>query len=82
MLITGTLISSIDHRSSLDAAVQQVRQPLYVMLSDGRIRNRYQVRITNKSVEDVVYVISARGVPEQSLDVGNFREVKVHAGKA
>lgn len=82
VVMTAWLIVSVGHRSSLDAAVQQVRQPLYVMLSDGHIRNRYQVRITNKSIEDEVYVITARGIPEQALDMGNFREVNVHAGKS
>jgi cytochrome c oxidase accessory protein FixG len=82
VIMTGALISSVGHRSSIDAAVQQVRQPLFVMLSDGKIRNRYQVRITNKSVEDEVYVITARGIPEEALDMGNFSEVKVHAGKS
>lgn len=82
VIMTGALVSSVGHRSSLEAAVEQVRQPLFVMLSDGKIRNRYQVRITNKSLDDEVYVISARGVPEEALDMGNFSEVQVHAGKS
>lgn len=82
VIMTGALISSVGHRSSIDAAVQQVRQPLFVTLSDGSIRNRYQVRITNKAVEDDVFVITAQGLPEKALDMGNFREVTVHAGKS
>ncbi|MEN6585339.1 MAG: cytochrome c oxidase accessory protein CcoG [Sulfuricella sp.] len=81
-IMSGALISSVGHRTSLDAAVQQMRQPLFVMLSDGRIRNRYQIRITNKGVEDEVYDITTKGVPDTALDMGNFREVKVHAGKS
>jgi len=81
-IMSGTLISSIGHRTSIDAAVQQVRQPLFVMLSDGQIRNRYQIRITNKGVDDEIYDITAKGVPAAALDMGNFREVKVHAGKS
>lgn len=82
IIMSGALISSIGHRTNLDAAVQQVRQPLFVMLSDGHIRNRYQIRITNKSVDDEIYDIRATGVPEAALDMGNFSEVKVHAGKS
>jgi cytochrome c oxidase accessory protein FixG len=82
VVMTLALVSSVGQRSSLDAAVQQVRQPLFVMLTDGKIRNRYQLRITNKTVEDEVYLITARGVPDQALDMGNFSEVKVHAGKS
>jgi cytochrome c oxidase accessory protein FixG len=81
-IMSGALVSSIGHRASLDAAVQQVRQPLFVMLSDGKIRNRYQIRITNKAVEDEIYEITTKGVPDAALDMGNFREVKVHAGKS
>lgn len=81
-IMSGALIFSVEHRTSLDAAVQQVRQPLFVMLSDGHIRNRYQIRITNKAVEDEVYDITVKGVPDAALDMGNFREVKVRAGKS
>ncbi|MDO9190958.1 MAG: cytochrome c oxidase accessory protein CcoG [Sulfurimicrobium sp.] len=82
LVMTIWLINSIGHRSNLDATVQQIRQPLFTTLSDGKIRNRYQVRITNKSVEDESYVISSRGLPEHALEMGNFSEVKVHAGKS
>lgn len=82
VVMSGALISSVGHRSTLDAAVQQVRQPLFVMLSDGQIRNRYQIRITNKEVDDEIYLISVKGIPKEALDMGNFSEVEVHAGKS
>lgn len=82
VVITAALVSSVGHRSFVDAAVQQIRQPLFVLLSDGSIRNRYQLRITNKSVEDELYVITAKGLPPQALDMGNFSEIRVHAGKS
>lgn len=82
VIMSAALIGSIGHRTSLDAAVQQVRQPLFVLLTDGQIRNRYQVRITNKGVEDETYAITAQGVPDEALDMGNFREVKIPAGKS
>lgn len=80
VLMSGYLVYSIATRSSFDRAVTQIRQPLYVVLSDGDIRNRYQIRITNKAAEDVVYRISARGIPEEALDLGNFDEVRVKPG--
>lgn len=82
VVMTGSLVYSVGHRTSVDAAVQQVRQPLFVMLSDGRIRNRYQIRITNKGVEDQLYDIGATGVTGSALDLGNFREIRVRAGKS
>jgi cytochrome c oxidase accessory protein FixG len=80
VLMSGYLVYSIATRSSFDRAVTQIRQPLYVVLSDGDIRNRYQIRITNKAAEDVVYRISARGIPVEALDLGNFDEVRVKPG--
>jgi polyferredoxin len=53
---------------------------LYVVLSNGDIRNRYQIRITNKAPQDQTYVISASGIPAGALDLGNFREITVKPG--
>ncbi len=80
VLMSGYLVYSIATRSSFDRAITQIRQPLYVVLSDGDIRNRYQIRITNKATEDVIYRISARGIPEKALDLGNFDEIRVKPG--
>ncbi len=80
VLMSGYLVYSISTRGSFDRAVNQIRQPLYVVLSDGDIRNRYQIRITNKAAHDQVYVISARGIPDEALDLGNFREISIKPG--
>ena len=80
VLMTAYLAYSIATRGSFDRAVNQIRQPLYVVLSDGDIRNRYQIRITNKAAAEQVYTISARGIPEDALDLGNFREITVRPG--
>jgi polyferredoxin len=80
VLMTFFLVYSIATRGSFDRAVNQIRQPLYVVLSNGDIRNRYQIRITNKSAQDQTYLISARGIPAHALDLGNFREITVKPG--
>jgi len=59
-----------------------VRQPLFVVLSNGDIRNRYQIHITNKSQEVQDYRIGVRGIPEGALDLGEMREVSVRQGKS
>jgi len=78
--MSAYLVYSISTRGSFDRAVNQIRQPLYVVLSDGDIRNRYQIRITNKAAEDQTYMISARGIPQEALDLGNFREITIKPG--
>jgi polyferredoxin len=80
MMMIGYLGYSVATRSSFDRAVNQILQPLYVVLSNGDIRNRYQIRVTNKAAEDQTYVFSARGIPADALDLGNFREITIKPG--
>lgn len=80
VLMTSYLGYSVATRGSFERAVNQIRQPLYVVLSNGDIRNRYQIRITNKAAQEQTYVISARGIPADALDLGNFRELTIKPG--
>ena len=43
------LVWSVATRSDLEMLVRQVRQPLSVTLSDGRVQNRYDIKINNKT---------------------------------
>jgi cytochrome c oxidase accessory protein FixG len=72
----------MSNRSTFKHSVQQVRAPLYVMLSDGSIRNRYQIRLTNISGAAEEYSISALGLPAGALDLGNFKQVHIRNGKS
>ncbi len=80
VLMSAYLAYSVVTRGSFERAVTQVRQPLYVVLSNGDIRNRYQIRITNKAPQEQTYRISATGLPEGALDLGNFSEVTLKPG--
>lgn len=80
-LMIGVLFYNIGSRSNTEFRVQQVRQPLFVTLSDGSIRNRYQVMILNKTDRDETYRIEVRGIPAEALDLGALGEIKVRAGK-
>jgi polyferredoxin len=82
VLMTGLLAYSIGTSSDFEQAVSQVRQPLFVVLSDGSIRNRYQIRVTNKSKSDETYLLNVRGIPAEAADFGNFHEVTVKSGKS
>lgn len=82
VLMTAYLFYDMSHRKSFEHSVQQIRQPLFVMLSDGSIRNRYQIRLTNISGKDEKFYIEARGLPAGALDLGNFRQVEIRNGKS
>lgn len=82
ILMTAYLAYDMTHRNSFEHSVQQIRQPLFVTLSDGSIRNRYQIRLTNISGGEERYSIETRGLPEGALDLGNFDVVSIRNGKS
>jgi cytochrome c oxidase accessory protein FixG len=45
------------------------RNPLFVRLSDGSLRNAYTLRILNKSLEPTTFVLSVSGLPNVDIDV-------------
>ncbi|MFV0384783.1 cytochrome c oxidase accessory protein CcoG [Paracoccus sp. (in: a-proteobacteria)] len=48
-------------RSPVDVNVSPVRNPLFVTMSDGAIRNTYSVRLRNKLHEEHVFALSVEG---------------------
>lgn len=81
VLMIGGLIYNIGTRSDAEVQVQQVRQPLFVKLSDGSVRNRYQLHIVNKTERDETYQVQVRGIPAEALDLGAVSLIRVRAGK-
>lgn len=73
------LVWSIATRSDLEMLVQQIRQPLSVNLSDGRVQNRYDIKINNKTTKPITYKILIEGLERAELDMGRFSEVTVPA---
>ena len=52
------LIVALFLRSPIDVNVTPVRNPTFVTLSDGTIRNAYDVRLRNKQGSDAIFTIS------------------------
>ncbi|MDX1782346.1 MAG: FixG Ig-like domain-containing protein, partial [Thalassovita sp.] len=50
-------------RPELEVTVRPDRNPTFVILSDGSIRNTYEVRLRNKHGEDRPFYISLTGHP-------------------
>lgn len=73
------LVWSVATRTDTEMLVRQIRQPLSVTLSDGRIQNRYDIKINNKTTKPVVYRISIEGLDGAELDVGKFTDVHLAA---
>ncbi len=82
VIMTGLLVYNINHRTDFEVSVRQVRQPLFVFLSNGEIRNRYQIHLENETDHDVTYRISEKGLPSGALDLGSMRQVLVHGDRS
>lgn len=61
------LVVALFIRSSVDLNVTPVRNPQYVMLSDGSIRNSYEVRLRNKEHAATIYRLSVQGEGTEDL---------------
>ena len=62
-LIGIGLVVALFMRSEIDMTVAPIRNPVYVTLSDGSIRNAYDVRLRNRHGEDRPFRISVKGDP-------------------
>ena len=82
LAVTVLLIWSVATRELTQLSVSQVRQPLYVVLSDGRIQNRYEIKITNKSDNVQSYTMKLEGLPGAELDMGNFADLSLGVGES
>jgi cytochrome c oxidase accessory protein FixG len=63
------MLVSLINRSQLDVNVVPDRNPLYVTLSDGAIRNGYTVKILNKRQEERTFRLSVEDLPGAAMDM-------------
>jgi polyferredoxin len=57
------LIVALFIRSDIELTVAQVRNPTFVTLSDGSIRNTYDIRLRNKNNDARPFSVSVNGDP-------------------
>lgn len=63
---------SMSGHKPVDVAVRQIRSPLFVMLSDGRIQNRYDIKLENKTLHPARFKVSIQGLEGAELDMGKI----------
>ncbi|NQW02188.1 MAG: cytochrome c oxidase accessory protein CcoG, partial [Rhodospirillales bacterium] len=68
-LVGGIMLVSLLNRSNLDINVLRDRNPLFVPLSDGQIRNGYTFKILNKSSDQRTFMLSIKGLAGARLKV-------------
>ena len=70
LLITSTIITvNLSNKLPIKADILPDRNPMFVMLSSGNIRNGYTIKISNKTFEDKTYSLKIVGL--------NYSEAKV-----
>ena len=65
------LVWALFIRSDIDLNVEPVRNPTFITLSDGAIRNAYQIRLRNKTGEDREFRVLLNSDEILRLDVEN-----------
>jgi cytochrome c oxidase accessory protein FixG len=76
MLYTGLwslvgvgLVVALFIRADIDMTVAPVRNPTFVTMSDGSIRNVYEIKLRNKHGEERLFRLTAKGDPVLSLQI-------------
>lgn len=84
LVIATVMVVGLSTRSRLHVNVLQDRQPLFVKLSDGSIRNGYTLKIVNMVREPKTYLLSTDGlvgaeiaVLGRHLEPGPYLELEV-----
>lgn len=68
-IVTSIMLYALINRSPLDISVLHDRNPLFVKLSSGDIRNGYDLKILNKTHSDHVYQLSIEGLENAHISM-------------
>ena len=71
-LVAGLMLWAWLNRTILEVSVIHDRNPVYVELTDGELRNRFTIKILNKLHEERTFELSAKGLPESELSILGF----------
>ena len=68
-LIGLTILVALTTRDRIQVNVQHDRNPLYVTMTDGSIRNGYTVKLLNMRTEPRVFTLSLDGLPGATMTI-------------
>ncbi len=69
LLVGAVMAFTLATRRSDGISVIHDRNPLFVRLSDGAVRNGYAIRILNKTVEPQSYTLKVSGLADAAIEV-------------
>lgn len=68
-LVGSAMLYGLINRSTLELSVLHDRNPLFVRLSNGDIRNGYEIKISNKTHQNRIYSLEVLGLENSEIDV-------------
>ncbi|MEE9422875.1 MAG: cytochrome c oxidase accessory protein CcoG [Gammaproteobacteria bacterium] len=75
--VAGLLFWNVGHQLPMEFSIVQVRQPLFVRMSDGRIQNSYELHLENKTNDVIPLAVMMDGLAGAELDLGKLASVEV-----
>ena len=69
ILVSGIMLFSLVTRSTMEVDAIRDRNPSFVTLADGAVRNGYMVKILNMSSQTRRFTLEVSGVPIRSVNV-------------
>ncbi len=69
VVVGAVMLTTLAMRQTIDLSVMHDRNPLFVRLSDGSIRNGFTIRVANKNLDERRYALSVNGLAGAKLDI-------------
>jgi cytochrome c oxidase accessory protein FixG len=81
-VVAFAMLFTLTTRSDVGVSLIHDRNPVFVQLRDGAIRNAYTVRIANKYLETRLFLISVIGIPTGNFEIvgGTTKTLIVEVG--
>ncbi|MDP2296496.1 MAG: cytochrome c oxidase accessory protein CcoG [Pseudolabrys sp.] len=67
-IVGGIMLYALATRDSEGISVIHDRNPMFVRMSDGALRNNYTIRIVNKRLKSRDFIIAVEGLPSTLVD--------------
>jgi polyferredoxin len=81
LLAFSGIVYGLTHLGSMTLRAIPDRQPLFVMMSDGSIQNKYDFKVVNKTDKDLHVKVSAEGGVEGQVIIGAENPPLTHHGR-
>lgn len=72
LLVCGLMLKNLIYKATLEISVIPDRNPIFVVMADGSIRNGYNIKITNKLHEKKIFSLQISAPQEAILKGQNF----------